>query len=69
MFNVVKEKAFKVTETRKRWLSMWTNEQGRYIIGYIHPETGTRVVYDKGSKYYIEGLWNDDSYCYVPAGY
>ena len=69
MFNVLKQKSYKVTETRKSWLSMWVNDQGRYCIGHINDETGLRVVYDKGSKYYIEGLWNDKNYCFVPPSY
>ena len=65
MFKVLKEKKFRVTGTRTRWLSMWTNEQGRYCIGYIDTESGTRVVYDKGSKYWIEGLWKDENYAFL----
>lgn len=53
---ILKTKTINVTGTTTRELSMWINESGKHCIGYIHP-SGTRVVYDSGTKTRIGQMW------------
>ena len=55
---VLKEKTIRVEDNRKLWISMWVNDKGHYCIGRIHTN-GTRAVYRKGQKNYIEKMWRN----------
>ena len=55
---ILKEKTIRISDTKKRWVSMWVNLDGVYCIGCIHKD-GTRAVYRKGQKDYIKRIWEN----------
>ena len=55
---ILKEKTIRISDTKKRWVSMWVNQDGVYCIGCIHKD-GTRAVYRKGQKSYIKRIWEN----------
>ena len=55
---IIKEKTIRISDTKKRWISMCRNEDGTYCIGYIHKD-GTFATYRKGQKNYIERVWSN----------
>ena len=55
---IIKEKTIRISDTKKRWVSLWGNQDGVYCIGCIHKD-GTRAVYRKGQKSYIKRIWEN----------
>ena len=55
---IIKEKTIRISDTKKRWISMCRNEDGTNCIGYIHKD-GTFATYRKGQKNYIARVWSN----------
>ena len=59
---IIKRKRMKVTDTRTREISMWTqidrlSAKRLHCIGCLHDDLGILTIYHRGKEKYIEKIW------------